>query len=125
MTTLANIQSLFEANPSASSVTLKEALSQYSAPLTGFNVAINDASLDVHLILTPVGTLATGTITLPASGTVRDKQTVLVNCTQIITTLTIAANGADAVNGAPAALAANGYFTLKYDLAVNSWYRVG
>lgn len=99
---------------------------QYSAPsATGFNVAITDGSANIHLILTPVAGYAAGTITLPASTNAIDKQEVLVNCTQAVTTLTVAANGATAVTGEPASLAANDFFRLKYDAATSTWYRVG
>lgn len=124
VSSLNNILTLFAANLVLPDAGRPEANSQYSAPITGFTVAVTDNNEDTHLILTPAGTLATGTITLPASTSVRDKQTVLVSCTQIVTTLTVSGNGAT-VNGAPTTLAANGYFTLKYDISVNSWYRVG
>jgi len=99
---------------------------QYAAPsATGFSVAITDADDSIHLILTPGATYATGTIVLPSSTNAIDKQEVLVNCTQIVTTLTVDGNGAIAVTGAPTTLAANDFFRLKYDLATQTWYRVG
>lgn len=105
--------------------------SQYAAPIaTGFNVAISDGSTDgitetnVHLILTPLAGYAAGTITLPLKAQVVDKQEVLVNCTQAVTTLTVAGNGATVV-GAPTTLAANAFFRLKYDAILSTWYRVG
>lgn len=99
---------------------------QYAAPsATGFSVAITDDSNNTHLILTPLAGYATGTIVLPAVGNVIDKQEVLVNCTQAVTTLTVDGNGAVAVTGEPAALAANDFFRLKYDITVQTWYRVG
>lgn len=102
---------------------------QYSSPAsTGFNVTISDGDDDdenVHLILTPTGTLAAGTITLPLYASVVDKQEVLVNCTQIVTTLTVAGNGATAVLGAPTTLAANAFFRLKNDAVNKTWYRIG
>lgn len=103
-----------------------ESTTQRSAPsATGFSVAITDGSDNIHLILTPTAGFAAGTIVLPASGNAIDKQTVLVNCTQAVTTLTIDANGATAVTGEPTALSANDFFTLKYDLQTSTWYRVG
>lgn len=100
--------------------------SQYSAPsATGFTVSITDSSTDIHLILTPTAGFATGTITLPLSSNCLDGQRVLVNCTQAVTTLTIGANGATAVTGAPTALTANAFFTLKFDKPTSTWYRVG
>ena len=99
---------------------------QYSAPsATGFTVAVTDSSANTHLILTPGATYATGAITLPLSTNCIDKQEVLCNCTQIVTTLTIDGNGATAVTGEPATLAANDFFRLRYDLPTSTWYRVG
>ena len=102
-----------------------EYATQRSAPsATGFSVAITDDDDSTHLILTPVAGYAAGTIVLPAVANAIDKQRVLVNCTQAVTTLTVDKNGATAVTGAPTTLAANGFFTLKYDLPTLTWYRV-
>jgi hypothetical protein len=101
-------------------------VTQYAAPAaTGFTVTIPDVDHDVHLILTPLAGYAAGTIKLPLSLTCADGQRVLVNCTQALTTLTINLNGASGAIGAPTTLAANAFFTLKFDLASNNWYRVG
>lgn len=103
--------------------------SQYAAPsATAFNIAVTDGAsnnTNVHLILTPTGGFATGTITLPAKASLVDKQEVLVNCTQAVTTLTVGLNGATAAIGAPTTLAANAFFRLKYDAITSNWYRVG
>lgn len=102
---------------------------QYAAPSgTGFSVSITDGADDdsnVHLILTPVAGYAAGTLVLPLASGCTDKQEILVNCTQAVTTLTIDKNGATALTGAPTTLAANDFFRLKYDLATSTWYRVG
>lgn len=99
---------------------------QYAAPAASpFSVSITDDDEDTHLILTPTAGFAAGTIVLPAATSVRDKQLVIVNCTQQVAALTVDGNGAVAVNGAPAALAADDFFTLKYDATVSTWYRVG
>ena len=98
---------------------------QYASPsATAFSVQITDADDSIHLILTPTGTFADGTIVLPAVASAVDKQTVLVNSTQIVTTLVVDGNGAVAVTGEPATLAANDFFTLKYDALTQTWYRV-
>jgi hypothetical protein len=55
---------------------------------------------------------------------VLDKQEILVNTTQAITALTINANGATIV-GAPTTLAAGGFFRLRFDGVLDTWYRVG
>lgn len=97
---------------------------QYAAPnATGFNVQIDSMIGDVHLILTPVAGYAAGAITLPLSPI--DKQTVLVNSTQAITALTVYPQADATVIGQPTTLAANGFFTLKFDAVLKRWYRVG
>ena len=105
--------------------TVLEPDSQYAAPaVTAFDIQINSNNNDTHLILTPAGTLAAGTITLPTPANLRDKQLLICSCTQQVTALTIAGNGASAVNGAPTALSADDFFTLKYDLTLNTWNRI-
>lgn len=100
-------------------------LTQYAAPsATGFTVTINNDSESVWLILTPVAGYAAGTLTLPAVANCVDRQEVLVNCTQAVTALTVAGNGAT-VTGAPTTLAANAYFRLRFDAVTKTWYRVG
>lgn len=118
-----------QANLTFPSAAANEFTTQYAAPSSsGFNVTITDGADDntnVHLILTPTAGFAAGTITLPPAAGLVDKQEVLVNCTQQITTLTVAANGATAVTGEPASMAADDFFKLKYDLVTSTWYRVG
>jgi len=98
---------------------------QYAAPsASGFSVAITDDDKDIHLVLTPTAGFAEGTIILPALLNLRDSQILIVNCTQAVATLTIDANGAIAVTGAPTALLANDFFTLKYDAITQTWYRI-
>lgn len=102
-----------------------EGVTQYSAPnATGFTVTItpptNGASM--WLLLTPAAGYAAGTIVLPATPV--DGQEVLVSCTQAVTTLTVNGNG-KTVNGAPATLAANAFFRMRYDGVFSAWYRVG
>lgn len=94
---------------------------QYAAPsATGFSVTV--AVGDTWLLLTPTATFAAGTIVLPASAA--DKSEVSVNCTQIVTALTVSAGGTT-VTGAPTTLAAaNAFFTMRYDAATSAWYRV-
>jgi hypothetical protein len=94
---------------------------QYAAPsATGFSVTV--ALGDTWLLLTPTGTFAAGTIVLPTSAA--DKSEVSVNCTQIVTALTVSAGGTT-VTGAPTTLAAaNAFFTMRFDAATNAWYRV-
>lgn len=106
-----------------------EADTQYSSPsVSGTSISIPGPTIqadhDVHLILTPGAGYAALTLVLPLASTCRDKQEISVNCTQAVTTLTITANGAIAVTGAPTTLAANAFFKLCYDLPSSTWYRV-
>jgi len=99
---------------------------QYSAPsVTGFNILVNDNARDTHLILTPSTGFANGTITLPANTSVRDKQYFVMNTTEQIATLTVDLNGAAGAHGIPSAMGPDDYMTLKYDLTMNTWYRIG
>lgn len=70
------------------------------------------------------GPAPSGTINLPPIDSRANGQEVLVTCTQAVTVLAV--NGFDAsVAGAPASLAANGYFRLRYDSIANCWFRIG
>lgn len=100
---------------------------QYAAPnATGFNVALVPLTPggSLYLLLTPVGAYAAGTITLPTVANIADGQEILCNTTQAVTALTVAGSGALVV-GAPTTLAANAFFRLRYNLVLNTWYRVG
>lgn len=98
-------------------------VTQYAAPsATGFSVQILEGAR--WLILTPGAGYAAGTIVMPAVATCVDKQELLVNCTQSVSTLTMTGNGAT-VTGAPTALSANGFFRLRFDAVASVWYRVG
>lgn len=104
-------------------VSTDDLVTQYAAPsATGFSVSI--ASQSTWLVLTPTAGFAAGTIVLPAQASVVDKQELLVNCTQAVTTLAINGNGAT-VTGAPTTLAANAFFRLRYEAVSGVWYRVG
>lgn len=101
-------------------------ITQYAAPnATGFGVQIVPGvdGGSVYLLLTPAAGYAAGTITLPAVALCQDGQQVRVSCTQAVTTLTVAGNGAT-VNGAPAALTANSFLTLRFNGVLSSWFRV-
>lgn len=100
-------------------------VTQYASPAaTGFTVTVNDSSSSVWLILTPLAGYATGTITLPAVANCVDRQELLFNTTQAVTTFTVSGNGANVI-GAPTTLAANAFFRLRFDAVLKVWYRVG
>jgi hypothetical protein len=110
----------------AGSTSSDDKVTQYAAPTaTGFSVTILDSSgTSVWLILTPLAGYAAGTLVLPAVANCVDRQEILFNTTQAVTTLTINANGATVI-GAPTTLAANAFFRLRFDDVLNTWYRVG
>lgn len=100
-------------------------ITQYAAPsATGFSIQVNNAADSIWLVLTPTAGFAAGTLVLPAVANCVDRQEILVNCTQVVTTLTVSGNGAT-VTGAPTTLAANGFFRLRFDAITDTWYRVG
>jgi hypothetical protein len=99
-------------------------ITQYAAPLTGATVLLTDTQNSVWLVLTPAGTIAELTLKLPLVANCVDRQELLINTTQIVTTLTIDANGSSVV-GAPTTLAANGFFLFRWDAVLKTWYRVG
>jgi len=94
-------------------------------PSTGFNITVpTPVSEQQCMIIQPAGTLAAGTITLPLNTGVPDGTQVLVTTTQIITSFTLALNGAANAYGAPTTLAANAFFTMRFNQSTNSWYRI-
>lgn len=97
---------------------------QHFNPTINFTLDIENSEVGTYLILNPVSGLSTGSIKLPERYSVQDAQELAVTCSQQITSFTINGNGALVV-GAPNALAASGFFKLKYDKLSNTWYRVG
>jgi hypothetical protein len=94
-------------------------------PGTGFNITVpTPVSEQQWMVIQPAGTLAAGTITRPLNTGTPDGTQVLVTSTQIITSFTLALNGAAAAFGAPTTMAANAFFTVRFYQATNSWYRV-
>jgi hypothetical protein len=94
-------------------------------PGTGFNITVpTPTSEQQWMVIQPAGTLAAGTVTLPLNTGVPDGTQVLITTTQIITSFTLAVNGAANAYGAPTTLAANAFFTMRFYQATNSWYRV-
>ena len=99
---------------------------EYAAPqATGFTVdiATTDGS-NVWLVLTAGANYAAGTINLPDALDSVESQEVRVNSTKSVTTLEVLSSGASVV-GHPTTLAVNGYFTMKYEPVLKTWYRVG
>ncbi len=97
----------------------------YLTPLTGFSTTIAPtvAGDSVWLILSPAGTIATGTIVLPSSASAVDRQEVLVSTLNTVTTLTVSAGGTTVV-GNPTTITPATPFKMRYDATGSAWYRV-
>jgi hypothetical protein len=88
---------------------------------SGFNLQLGTQTQSVFLILNPSGAFAAGTITLPPVASCFDGQEILVASSQSIATLTVNGNGATLV-GAPGALGAGGFFTIRFNQLQGTWY---
>jgi hypothetical protein len=93
--------------PDYSATLAPQAVLVAATPATGFTIAAGRYADEVHY-LTPAGTLATGTFTLPTAANSRTGQLVRLWSTQIVTTLTVNVSGAGSILGtALTAAAAN------------------
>ena len=100
-------------------------VTQYASPnVSGFVVNVASTTQSTWLLLTPTVGLATGTIVLPAAASIPDGLELLVYSSQTVGTLTVALNGATAVNNAPGGIYAGGSFALRFDKLSNAWWAV-
>lgn len=99
-------------------------ITQYAAPTNGATVVISDTQNGVWLILSPAGTIAGATLKFPLSSTTLDRTEILINTTNAITTITNDANGGT-IEGAVTTLAAKGFLRYRFDIVLQTWYRVG
>ena len=91
----------------------------YQVLTTGFSYTF--ASGITTLIIQPAGTLATGTITMPAAPA--DGMVIAFSSTQIITLLTVSANTGQSLVNAVTTLTAGGGANYIYRLTNTTWYR--
>lgn len=91
----------------------------YQAPSTGFSYTF--AAGTQVLVMNPAATLATGTITMPASPA--DGMTITFSSSQQITALTMSGNGAS-ISSAVTFLPAKGAAAYVYRLANTTWYPI-
>lgn len=89
----------------------------YQVLTTGFSYTF--AAGITNLIMNPAGTLATGTITMPASPA--DGMTITFSSTQTITSLTVNGNSGQSAIGAPTTLTAGAVVVLVYRLSATTW----
>lgn len=92
----------------------------YQVLTTGFSYTF--AAGTQVLVMNPAGTLATGTITMPASPA--DGMTITFSSTQQITALTMAGNGAT-INSAITSLSAKQAASYIYRATGTTWYLMG
>lgn len=90
----------------------------YQAPSTGFSYTF--AAGTQVLVMQPAGTLATGTITMPASPA--DGMTITFSSTQTITALTVQGNTGQSITGQPTTFGAGSAATFVYRLSNTTWY---
>lgn len=92
----------------------------YQVPTTGFSYTF--AAGTTVLVMNPAGTLATGTITMPASPA--DGMTITFSSTKQVTALTVNGNTGQTVVSGTTKLVANQAATYVYRIASTSWYPV-
>lgn len=85
-------------------------------PTTGFSITLSQA----NTCLNPVGTLATGTITMPASPT--DGQVYKVTSTKEVSALTMSPNASQSIICPPTFLAPGTPAAMLWDAATSTWY---
>ena len=92
----------------------------YQTPTTGFSYTF--AAGTTTLVMNPAGTLATGTITMPAAPA--DGMSITFSSTQQITALTLNGNTGQTVNGGVTFLPAKAAVSYVYRLASTSWWPI-
>lgn len=117
--TLSGFLSYFQTNFTSPTV-----FTTITTPGDGFTINIEEDGQNRWALLRPTGALATGTIVLPSTAVATDGQEIIVTTTLQISGFTVSGNGATAVYGAPAVLAAEDSFKLRYNTQTTSWYKV-
>ena len=99
-------------------------ITQIITPSDGATDQVDNPGSSTWLLLRPPANLSTYTIILDAIANVTDGQELIVTSTRQIAALTILANGATAVNGAPSSVGADSGFRLRFDSITKEWYRI-
>ena len=111
----------FDANGLPYAASIIEVI-QSSTPLTGATVVMANNDNDGTLVVTPAGTIAALTVTLPTEAASRIGQIERIVTSQTITSLTV--NGATTIGGNVTTLTANSFVTFQ-KVAANTWRRIG
>ena len=101
---------------------LPESLYSVQVPVTGFSITV--AAAIYTQILNPAGTLATGSVKMPASP-VPDGFELVLASTQTVTTLTMTANTSQTLKNGLTTIAAGGFAKWKFQLSSLTWFRIG
>jgi hypothetical protein len=88
-------------------------------PLTGFAYTVPNGTQ--ALVLTPAGTIATGTITTPPNP--QDNQPLRLSSSQTVTALTVSANTGQTVVGAPTTITSTAPVEFFWNAQNATWYR--
>lgn len=107
--------------PSSSTPVIEDI--QLSTPTTGSNVVFDTQSKNITLYLTPAGTLATLSLTLPADANSFVGQICRAFTSQTLTALSVAASGGTIVGTAVTALSQYGSIIFQ-KVAANTWIRL-
>lgn len=89
-------------------------------PTVGQSITIT-AGTSIYII-DPAGTLATLTVTMPASPT--NGQAVWISSSQILTLLTLSANAGQSILNVPTTLALGGFCGFAWINAQSKWFRI-
>lgn len=93
---------------------------EYVTPTTGFSNTISDTT--ITYIIDPSGTLATGTLTMPANPV--NEQIITVASTQTITALTHNPNTGQTLKGGLTTITSNGNASWIYRNSNTTWYKL-
>ncbi|KOR31793.1 hypothetical protein TI05_11365 [Achromatium sp. WMS3] len=113
------LEYLYE-NPGSGAFEGESTTSIYT-PITPFTINLTTTANDLWIILNLSAALASGTIILPLAPSI--EQEIRVSTTKQVTSFTLNPNGATGYNF-PTALAAEHSFTIKYNVTLNSWFRI-
>jgi hypothetical protein len=97
-------------------------VTQYESPENAATVVITEKSAPTWLILTPVDTGNSITITLPSSSEAANQMQITVS-TDTAITISYSSTGATVVYSEPL-LGVGGGMTMKYDSVAKRWYQI-
>lgn len=104
----------------------KQFLNQVAAPSASpFSISIANVTKSTWLIMQAASGLASGTIVLPAAGSIADQTEVLITSNNGVISLSASLNGAAAIYGWPGFIAPSGYIRAIFLTSANSWYVIG